>query len=164
MTGSVVTSMVAALLVAALPSAGASTMSPADLDKPALGPDFNGDGSADLAVGVREEDLGSIENAGIVQVIYGTTGGLSSTINQVWSQDSAGVAGDPAEFEYFGEALGWGDYDGDEYDDLAIGVPHESTDPSGIVQAEISDQGEVRMLATGGHQTPNTPLHAEPLS
>ncbi|MEU3496932.1 MULTISPECIES: DUF6296 family protein [Kitasatospora] len=36
-------------------------------------------------------------------------------------------------------------------------------DPSGIVQAEISDQGEVRMLATGGHQDPRTPLQAEPL-
>ncbi|MEV4557807.1 DUF6296 family protein [Kitasatospora sp. NPDC049285] len=36
-------------------------------------------------------------------------------------------------------------------------------DASGIVQAEISDQGEVRMLASGGHQSPATPLHAEPL-
>lgn len=27
-------------------------------------------------------------------------------------------------------------------------------DDSGIVQAEISDRGEVRMIATGGHQTP----------
>ncbi|MFG2822465.1 DUF6296 family protein [Kitasatospora sp. NPDC048365] len=36
-------------------------------------------------------------------------------------------------------------------------------DASGIVRAEISDRGEVRMLATGGHQTPRTPMHAEPL-
>jgi hypothetical protein len=27
-------------------------------------------------------------------------------------------------------------------------------DETGIVQAEISDRGEVRMIATGGHQTP----------
>jgi hypothetical protein len=27
-------------------------------------------------------------------------------------------------------------------------------DETGIVQAEISDRGEVRMIATGGHQSP----------
>ncbi|MGK4579440.1 DUF6296 family protein [Kitasatospora sp. HPMI-4] len=36
-------------------------------------------------------------------------------------------------------------------------------DDSGIVRAEISDRGEVRMLASGGHQTPRTPMHAEAL-
>jgi hypothetical protein len=30
-------------------------------------------------------------------------------------------------------------------------------DETGIVKAEISDRGEVRMLATGGHQTPARP-------
>ncbi|GAA2752802.1 MULTISPECIES: DUF6296 family protein [Kitasatospora] len=36
-------------------------------------------------------------------------------------------------------------------------------DASGIVRAEINEQGAVRMLASGGHQTPRTPMHAEPL-
>ncbi|MFB6894706.1 DUF6296 family protein [Kitasatospora sp. NPDC056327] len=36
-------------------------------------------------------------------------------------------------------------------------------DASGIVRAEISDTGEVRMLATGGHQSPHFPVHAQPL-
>ncbi|MDH6117704.1 DUF6296 family protein [Kitasatospora sp. GAS204B] len=31
-------------------------------------------------------------------------------------------------------------------------------DATGIVRAEISDQGEVRMLLSGGHQAPRTPL------
>ncbi|MEV6792883.1 DUF6296 family protein [Streptomyces sp. NPDC051320] len=31
-------------------------------------------------------------------------------------------------------------------------------DETGIVRAEISLQGEVRMLASGGHQAPGTPL------
>lgn len=30
-------------------------------------------------------------------------------------------------------------------------------DETGIVRAEISDRGEVRMLASGGHQAPGTP-------
>lgn len=31
-------------------------------------------------------------------------------------------------------------------------------DDTGIVQAEISDHGEVRMLATGGHQSLTPPI------
>ncbi|MGW0363880.1 DUF6296 family protein [Streptomyces sp. NPDC002990] len=31
-------------------------------------------------------------------------------------------------------------------------------DETGIVRAEISDQGEVRMLASGGQQAPSHPL------
>ncbi|GAA0288296.1 hypothetical protein GCM10010302_28310 [Streptomyces polychromogenes] len=36
-------------------------------------------------------------------------------------------------------------------------------DATGIVRAEISDRGEVRMLATGGHQVPSQPVTARPL-
>ncbi|MEU3574200.1 DUF6296 family protein [Kitasatospora sp. NPDC036755] len=37
-------------------------------------------------------------------------------------------------------------------------------DETGIVRAEISAAGEVRILASGGHQEPNGPVHAHPLS
>lgn len=37
-------------------------------------------------------------------------------------------------------------------------------DESGIVRAEISDRGEVRMLASGGHQMLRTPMLARPLT
>ncbi|MCX4967616.1 DUF6296 family protein [Streptomyces sp. NBC_00654] len=37
-------------------------------------------------------------------------------------------------------------------------------DETGIVRAEISDRGEVRMLASGGHQVPGVPLLVRPLS
>ncbi len=36
-------------------------------------------------------------------------------------------------------------------------------DETGIVRAEISDRGEVRMLATGGHQAPRRPVRAQPV-
>ncbi|MFD6422690.1 DUF6296 family protein [Streptomyces sp. NPDC060198] len=36
-------------------------------------------------------------------------------------------------------------------------------DETGIVRAEISARGEVRMLASGGHQVPGAPLLARPL-
>ncbi|MFE9258059.1 DUF6296 family protein [Streptomyces sp. NPDC006879] len=34
------------------------------------------------------------------------------------------------------------------------------SDDTGIVRAEISDRGEVRMLASGGHQEPRTAIRA----
>ncbi|MFD3485720.1 MULTISPECIES: DUF6296 family protein [unclassified Streptomyces] len=36
-------------------------------------------------------------------------------------------------------------------------------DETGIVRAEISDRGEVRMLASGGQQAPSTPVTARSL-
>ncbi|WP_326696024.1 DUF6296 family protein [Streptomyces sp. NBC_01754] len=36
-------------------------------------------------------------------------------------------------------------------------------DLTGIVRAEISERGEVRMQASGGHQAPRVPLLARPL-
>jgi hypothetical protein len=54
--------------------------------------DFNGDGFDDLAIGVPREDIGNIQNAGAVNVIYGTQGvGLTAAGNQVWHQDSPGI-------------------------------------------------------------------------
>ena len=48
--------------------------------------DFDGDGFEDLAVGVVAEDVGSLTAAGAVNVIYGTSAGLSATGNQYWTQ------------------------------------------------------------------------------
>lgn len=90
-------------------------------------PDFNGDGVADLAVGVPFEDL-SVSYEGAVNVIYGSSVGLSETDNQFWSQDSAGILGEAVAGEVFGSALGWADFDADGYDDLAVGVWGEYDD------------------------------------
>ena len=44
--------------------------------------DFNGDGFADLAVGVPYEDQNGIGSVGGVNIIYGSANGLSSTSDQ----------------------------------------------------------------------------------
>jgi hypothetical protein len=84
--------------------------------------DFDNDGFDDLAVGIPAEESGAIEDEGAVNVIYGTNAGLSSVGNQLWSQDSSGIADIGEELDSFGQSVAAGDFDGDGFDDLAIGV------------------------------------------
>ncbi len=67
--------------------------------------DLNGNGRADLAVGVLWEDVGSVQRAGAVNVLYGTASGLSASGNQFWHQNSPGVLDVAEEDDRFGSAL-----------------------------------------------------------
>ena len=100
-----------------------------------VGADFNGDGYADLAIGIPTEDLlgGGVAAAaavgadqGAVEVLYGSRAGLSARGSQFWTQDSAGIADRAEPDDLFGIRLGTGDFNGDGFSDLAIGVSHES--------------------------------------
>lgn len=87
--------------------------------------DFDGDGYFDLAVGVPHEGVGSVARAGAVNVIYGSASGLNVAGNQYWNQNEPGMAGGAEPSDHFGYALAAGDFNGDGYDDLAIGIPDE---------------------------------------
>jgi len=85
--------------------------------------DFDGDGDDDLALGARREDLGSIVNAGVVNVIPGSPGGgLTDAGDVLISQDSPGVEEDAETDDEFGSALFAGDTNGDGRDELGVGV------------------------------------------
>jgi disulfide bond formation protein DsbB len=101
--------------------------------------DFNGDGFADLAVGVPYEDVGSITDAGAINILYGSAAGLTSSGNQRWSQDSSGIIDGAEANDLFGSALATGDFDGDGFADLAIGVPYED-------RSSVSDVGAVSVI------------------
>jgi hypothetical protein len=88
--------------------------------------DFNNDGVDDLAIGVPREDIGSLSSTGAVNVLYGSVDGLTATGNQVWDQDSPGIAGAAEQGDNFGAALAVGDFNNDSFDDLAIGVLGEA--------------------------------------
>ena len=90
--------------------------------------DFDGDGRDDLAIGVPQEALGSIINAGAVNVLYGSNNGLSANGNQIWHQNSDGVKGTAEAGEYFGNSVTVGDFDNDGFDDLAIGTSYDRVD------------------------------------
>ncbi|MCX7554925.1 FG-GAP repeat protein [Marinicella sp. S1101] len=90
--------------------------------------DYDNDGYDDLAVGIPRYDLEvlgtPIENTGAVMIIYGTAGGLGSRtqlIYQSFDQAQDGIE----ENDLFGRALTTGDFNGDDIDDLAVGVPFE---------------------------------------
>jgi hypothetical protein len=87
--------------------------------------DFDRDGFADLAIGVLDEDVGTIADAGAVNVLYGTAGGLTGVGSQILTQNSPGVGSAAEPGDNFGYALAAGDFDSEGFADLAIGAPGE---------------------------------------
>jgi hypothetical protein len=92
---------------------------------PATPFDFNGDGRGDLAIGVPGENLPGITDAGAVNVLYGTANGPSTSNDQYWTQDSAGVQQVAQNLDFFGTAMTSADFDADGYAELVVGAPHE---------------------------------------
>jgi len=106
--------------------------------------DFDRDGYDDLAIGVPWEDHGARVDSGIVAVVYGSATGLDTGRVQDWHQDVAGVPGIDEAYDNFGQSLAAADFDGDGYDDLAIGVPGDDIEAS-----EAIDGGGVIVLYGG---------------
>ena len=104
-----------------------------------------GPGGTDLAIGVPGEDVGSIVDAGAVNVIYYSAGAnqLAFQNNQLWTQDSDGIEDVAEAGDAFGFALAGGDFDGNTLKDLAIGAPGETlNDQTG----PISNAGAVHVI------------------
>lgn len=105
--------------------------------------DFNCDGYDDVAVSAARDDVGTTFEAGVVHVLYGSSGGISTT-DDGWFLDSSAGAEDR-----FGSTLAVGNFNGDfssltgeECMDLAIGVPGEDA-------GTLEDSGKV-VIASGG--------------
>jgi FG-GAP repeat len=89
--------------------------------------DFNNSGTEDLAVGAPGEDVGTVPDAGAVNVLYGRPGtGLTGSNSQIFTQDTPGVGSSAEDFDLFGLGLAGGDFNADDADDLAVGAPGEA--------------------------------------
>lgn len=122
--------------------------------------DFNHDFREDLAIGAPGEAIGSIANAGAVNVLYGSGSGLTAASGQLLHQDTPGVGGAAESGDQFGVSLAAGlirEQDGQPfgYDDLFVGVPLEnlgSTVDAGMVH-------HVRGSASGLNIASDVVLH-----
>ncbi|MCH9646757.1 MAG: FG-GAP-like repeat-containing protein [Deltaproteobacteria bacterium] len=86
--------------------------------------DFDGNGRADLAVGVPgDEEFKTFADEGAIQIFYGRINGLSTLNDQFFTAEAGGGPYFPAAFNRWGEALATGDFDSNGLDDLAVGAP-----------------------------------------
>lgn len=93
--------------------------------------DMDGDGSADIAVAARLEDVGDNETQGRVYVFSGATGELILTVDSPNPQ---------AENGEFGFGLAMGDVDGDGRAEVVVGAPSEDV-------GDVTAQGRVYVFA-----------------
>ena len=131
----------------------ATAHGPAAQSRPSVSPsptahDYNGDGYADLAIGIPGQRVNGHARAGAVEVIYGSHNGLQPAGNQLWTVDSAGIPGKAAANDLFGWAVASGDFNDDGYDDLAIGSPGHGSFFDGVNHPK---SGAVYVLFGGAH-------------
>ena len=88
--------------------------------------DINGDSYDDLVVGVPGEGVAKQERAGLVHIIFGSDTGLSGEESTMLHQYTRKIRSKPELDDAFGEAIAVGNINGDQYDDIVIGVPGET--------------------------------------
>ena len=115
--------------------------------------DFDGDQVDDLAIGANKEDHSGKTAPGRVTVIYGSNGGgLNVNDSATFTQETFGVSNSAENNDRFGETLAVGNFDGDNYDDLVVGVPYEDWggDNSGLIHVLFGSNGGLM-----GNRQPN---------
>ena len=90
--------------------------------------DFNKDGFSDLAIGAPNESSGEREQTGSVTVMFGSPQGITPNKSSRLHQGSLNMPGRSEAGDRWGSVLTSGDFNGDQFGDLAIGAPAESTD------------------------------------
>lgn len=108
-----------------------------------VGGDTNGDGHADLTVGVARATANGHAGAGQVSVVPGTRTTPYAANRSVLTQETEGVPGGSEDGDGFGSASAFGDLDHDGYQDLVVSSPGEE------VTAGASDEGGVSVLRGG---------------
>jgi len=118
--------------------------------------DLNGDGFADLAVGVPGEEYFANPDVGDAIVLRGTAGGLSGAGSGSLTEDF-GNPGANESGDHIGASLAARDFDADGAGDLVVGMPGEDIDKLREAGAVAYNQG----LLDGPNRSESRPLHAD---
>jgi hypothetical protein len=152
--------------LAAITLVGLAAVSPPGAAQPSASGDFNNDGVADLAIGVPNEtrqsrrfDTGCFclvttnhPGAGAVNIVFGSTGGLTTAGSHVAAEDALGVTSNT----HFGTALAAGKFRGPSFaSDLAVFVPGQVK--GGAIEIVFSGSGKL-------NNTPSQTFFAEEFS
>ncbi|MBI2565744.1 MAG: FG-GAP repeat protein [Candidatus Schekmanbacteria bacterium] len=122
--------------------------------------DFNGDQLADLVVGAPGEAVATQRNAGAIHVLYGSPSmGAGSAESQQWYEGLAGLEGAAELGDFYGRSVAAADFDGDGFDDLAVGIPGQLVDGAEDAGAVAVLYGQACGLSSAGNQrwTQNSP-------
>jgi hypothetical protein len=92
--------------------------------------DFGNGPEADLAVGVRADDLPGAIDGGTVNVLYGSPTGLSTIGNQLWSRQGPALLGAQKPLESFGWDVVAANLGGGTEADLVVAVPFQNVGPA----------------------------------
>ena len=119
--------------------------------------DFNNDGYAEVVVGspFKDEINTSRSEIGYVSVIGGSSAGVDLTNHLLLRSDQYTVGGNAAVVESndnFGHALSGGDFNGDSFNDLLVGVPGEDADAGAAAVFYGSENGITTAGAVGFDQ------------
>jgi hypothetical protein len=120
---------------------------------PALGSDllrtdFNGDGDAELVVGVPSDHFATLPIRGAINIIPGSPDGLYAGPDQLWHLGRLGIAG--LDGGAIGGATATGDFDGDGFADMAAGAQESA---NGVTRGAVYVlYGTPQGLTTAGAQ------------
>ncbi|MER6154032.1 FG-GAP repeat protein [Streptomyces sp. NPDC001868] len=102
--------------------------------------DFNGDGYADIAVGMPDATVNGKAKAGYISVIYGGPQSPSQSTGVI-SQAESGIPGTPEAGDHFGSSLAPVDVNGDGVFELVVGASGES-----LTSDQFQDEGTITVL------------------
>jgi hypothetical protein len=114
--------------------------------------DFDCDGFDDIAIGSPSESVGTIESAGLVNVLYGSASGITSDADQSFHLNTPSIAGTANEFENFAYSLASGDFDGDGCAELAVGTLGDAVDGEHNSGSVLILPGSIAGLSSNGDQ------------